>query len=433
VETWLISLILIGGLLLLLVSGLEIAVSMGIIGSLGLWLFVKQPQQQFAYCAWEIMNSFVLTAMPLFIFMGAILGNTGIIAGLFKGAEKWIGGLPGGVAISVIGANAIFGAMSGSSIAAAATFSKIAFPEMEKLGYNPKLSIGSICVGGTLSVLIPPSILFIVYGAWEGASVARLFAAGLIPGIILTLLFMLTIMVLIWIDPNLAPKTSKYTMKERLYAVPPMLPFLMIIIVVLGVVFTGIMTPTESAALGAFLSLIIGAAYRKLTLSIIKKSMFDAVIITSMVAFVLLTARVLGLVFSYIGLTKALAAYMLALPVGKYIMLTAICILYLILGCFFDTISMMVLTFPFVSPIIRGLGFDPIWFGVIFVVLGEIGMITPPFGLNLFVVQGALVKYDLMVIGRASFPFIPGMLLLIVILIVFPQLALWLPNMLYTR
>lgn len=430
--TW-VSLILIGGLMVLLALGVEIAVSMGIIATVGLVVFVGQPLQQFAYSGWEIMNSFVLTAMPLFVFMGTILANTGIVGDLFRGADKWLGGLPGGIACSVISANAVFGAMSGSSVAATATFGKIAFPEMEKLGYEPKLALGSIAVAGTLSVLIPPSLLFIVYGAWEGVSVARLFAAGLIPGIILAVLLMVTVMVRVRLDPRLAPTASRPSRHERFATLPSLLPFLAVIALVFGVVFTGVMTPTESAALGAFLSLALAAARRRLTLTILRQSMDDAVKISAMVAFVLFTARVLGMVFAYLGVTKALAASMLTLPLGKYGMLAVMCLLYLVLGCFFDTFSMMVLTLPFVSPIVAGAGFDGIWFGVVFVILAEIGLVTPPFGLNLFVLNGVVPEHDVMTIAAACLPLIPVLLLLVVLLTVFPQLALWLPGVLYSH
>lgn len=430
--TW-AALILIGGLLLLLALGVEIAVSMGIIATVGLVVFVGQPLQQFAYSGWEIVNSFVLTAMPLFVFMGAILANTGIAGDLFRAADKWLGGLPGGIACSVIGANAVFGAMSGSSVAATATFGKIAFPEMEKLGYEPKLALGSIAVAGTLSVLIPPSLLFIVYGAWEGVSVARLFAAGLIPGIVLAVLLMVTVMVRVRLNPRLAPTASTPSRHERFATLPSLLPFLAIIALVLGVVFTGVMTPTESAALGAFLSIVLAAVRRRLSLTILRQSMEDAVKISAMVAFVLFTARVLGMVFAYLGVTKALAAGMLTLPLDKYGMLAVICLLYLVLGSFFDTFSMMVLTLPFVSPIVAGSGFDAIWFGVVFVILAEIGLVTPPFGLNLFVLNGAVPKHDVMTIAAACLPLLPALLLLVVLLTLFPQLALWLPEVLYSH
>ncbi len=427
----LMSLILIGGLILLLAIGMEIAIAIGIMATLGLVLFVDQPLSQFAFSAFGIMNSFILTAIPLFIFMGTILANTGVIRGLFSGADKWLGNLPGGVACSVIGANAIFGAMSGSSLAATATFGKIAYPDMEKLGYNPRLALGSIVVGGTLSVLIPPSFVLIVYGGWQDVSVPRLFAGGLIPGIILALLLMLTVMVLVKLNPGLAPKPPKFTWGERLSAIKGVLPFVAVIVLVLGVIFGGIMTPTESAAMGAFLSIVLAVGYRKMSFTALKESMWTSIKITARIAFLLFTARVLGQVFQYIGLTGVFQSFMLELPLGKYGIFAIICIMYLILGMFLDTLSILVLTLPFVGPLISGLGFSPVWFGIVFVVLAEIGLVTPPFGLNLFVLQGAVPKHDVMTIALGALPFLIPLLLMIVILTVFPELVLWLPGIMF--
>lgn len=427
----LMSLILVGGLLFLLAIGLEIYVAMGIIASLGLLLFVGQPLQQFAFTAWSSMNSFTLTCMPLFIFMGAIFQYTGVVRPLFLSTSKWLARLPGGLFVSVLGANALFGAMSGSSVAAAATFGKIVFPDMERLGYNPRMSLGAIAMGGTLSVLIPPSIIFVLYGVWQEVSIARLFAAGMIPGIILAALLMLTIIVLVKLNPRLAPEPPKSTWGEKLHALIDILPFLAVILVVLGVIFMGIMTPTEAAAMGAFASIVLALAYRRMTFIALKESMLTAVKVTSMLAVIMMSAQVLAQVFQYVGLTAAMAEFMYQLPFGKYGIMAVLCVMYLILGMFFDSFSMMLLTLPFVTPIIIGLGFDLIWFGVLYVVLAEIGLVTPPFGLNLFVLKSVVPQYDIMVIARGALPFLVPILLVIALLIAFPQLALWLPSVLY--
>jgi tripartite ATP-independent transporter DctM subunit len=425
------SLILIGGLLFLLAIGTEIYVAMGVMASFGLMFFLNQPLRQFSFSAFDIMNSFILTCQPLFIFMGTIFSATGIVQRLFIGADRMIAGLPGGVACSVLAANGIFGAISGSSVAAAATFGKIAFPEMERLGYNPKLALGSLAMGGTLSVLIPPSLLFIVYGSWQNVSVARLFAAGMIPGIVLTILLMLTVVVMVLINPSLAPRASEVSFRERVKALVDILPFLGVIVAVLGVIFAGIMTPTEAAALGCVLGIILAVAYRSMSFAALKESMWTAVKVNGMIAFVLFTARVLAQVFNHIGLTGAFSSLMLGLPLGKWGIFAAICVMYLVLGCFFDSMSMMVLTLPFVGPLLTKLGFDAIWFGVIFVILAEIGLVTPPFGLNLFVLHGVIPKYDLLTIAVSALPFLVPALLLIVVLVFLPQLALWLPGVIY--
>ncbi len=428
------SFTLLGGMVLLLALGVEIAPAMGIVAGMGLIFFVHQPMDYFARAAFEIMNSFTFTAIPLFVFMGTIYATTGIVGGLFRGAEKIFGTLPGSLASAMIVANAIFGAISGSSLAAAATFGRICFPEMEKAGYDPKMSLGAIAISGTLSVLIPPSLIMIVYGGWQDVSVARLFAGGVVPGILLASFFVITVTILVLRNPRLAPKTVReFSLKEKLTAIWDLLPFIVVITLVLGTTFTGIMTPTESASLGAFLSIVLAFLFRQMTYRALKESMLSAVNISAMIAFVLFTARMLGQVFQYIGLTEATAALMTNLDLNRYTVLMIICVLYIALGCFFDSLSMLVLTLPFVAPIIKSLGFDFIWFGVLYVVLTEIGLVTPPFGLNLFVLKGVVPKYEITFIFAGTTPFLIPTFLLIVLMILFPDLVLWFPNWIYAR
>ncbi len=425
------SFILLGGLVFLLAFGVEIAAAMGIMAGIGLLLFVNQPLDYFAVAAFHMMNSFTFTAIPLFVFMGAIFANTGTVGSLFRGAQKIVGNLPGSIASAVITANAVFGAMSGSSLAATATFGKICFPEMERLGYNHRLALGSIAIAGTLSVLIPPSIILIAYGGYQDVSVGRLFAGGMIPGIILALFLIATVTVQVKLNPSLAPIAPGFSIRERLTAFVDIAPFVGVIVLVLGTIFGGIMTPTEASALGAFLSIVLALAYRRMSFRALKESMWTAVSITAMIAFVLFTARMLGQVFQYIGLTEAFSAFMLGLPFGKYGIFAVICVMYIVLGCFFDSISMLVLTLPFIAPIIQSLGFHFVWFGVVYVVLAEIGLVTPPFGLNLFVLKGVVPKYEITTIFWGALPFLIPTVILIVLLVAFPQLVLWFPSVLY--
>ena len=428
------SFILLGGLFFLLAFGIEIGPAMGIVAGVGLLFFVHQPLDYFTRAAFEIMNSFTLTAIPLFIFMGTLYSTTGTVRALFVGGEKILGNLPGSLASAMIIANAIFGAISGSSIAATATFGRICFPEMEKAGYDSKLSLGAIAISGTLSVLIPPSLIMIVYGAWQDVSVARLFAGGVIPGLILSIFFIITVTILVIRNPKLAPRTTTdLTTREKLTAFWDLLPFAAVITLVLGSTFSGIMTPTESAALGAFLGIVLALFYRQMSFRALKESMLTAVNISAMIAFVLFAARMLGQVFQYIGLTEAVAEFMLGLPIGKYSIYAVICIMYIILGCFFDSFSMLVLTLPFVGPIMKNLGFDFVWFGIAYVVLAEIGLVTPPFGLNLFVLKGVVPKYEITYIFAGTVPFLIPTAILLVLLVLFPELVLWLPNLLYSK
>jgi tripartite ATP-independent transporter DctM subunit len=271
----------------------------------------------------------------------------------------------------------------------------------------------------------------IVYAGWQDVSVARLFAGGMIPGIILAAFLVLTVTIMVIRNRDLAPAVATFTMKERGRAVLDLLPYLGIIILVLGTIFGGVMTPTEAAALGAFLSLVMAIIYRLLTLRAFLDSMWTAVTITSMIAFVLFTARMLGQVFQFIGLTEAFSDFMMDLPLSKNALLFVICVMYIILGCFFDALSMLVLTLPFVAPIINDLGFDKIWFGVLYVVLAEIGLVTPPYGLNLFVLNGVVPEYEITTIFMGTMPLLIPTILLVLLLAIFPNIVLWLPSVLY--
>ncbi len=426
---WL-TVLLIGGLLILLGLGVEIAVGMGIIAAVSL-LILDKPLIQIVWSAWESLNSFTLLAMPLFIFMGSVFSGSGAVQALFGALDKWIGFLPGGLASVVIAANAVFGAISGSSVAAAATFSLIAYPEMEKRHYSPILSIGSIAVGGTLSVLVPPSLILIVYGSWENQSVARLFAAAMVPGIILSLLLLITVIIWVKINPALAPRPPRFNWKDRILSIKQLLPWLAVVITVMGSIFGGLMTPTEAAALGAVLALVVAWGYGNLTYKIVKDSFLTAVRVTAMIGFIIFAARLLSFGFQDMGVTERMSSYILGLGLGKYGIMLFLVVLYLILGMFFDSMAMMLLTLPFVMPVLNNLGYDPIWWGVTFVVLAEIGLITPPFGLNLFTIHGVLPKFSVVFIAKSSMPLLGTMLLMVWILIFFPRLALWLPKVLY--
>ncbi len=426
-----VTALIMGGLLVLLALGVEIGVAMGAVATAGLVFAVDKPLVQMSWTAWESLNSFTLLAMPLFIFMGAVFSGSGAVNLLFAALEKWLGWLPGGLASVVIAANGVFGAISGSSVAAAATFSMIAYPEMENRRYDPKLSIGAIAVGGTLSVLVPPSLILIVYGSWENVSVARLFAAAIIPGVVLMLLLMLTVIVMVKLKPGLAPKSAPVSWAERMKALVDMLPWLVVIVVVMGSIFGGLMTPTEASALGAIMAMGIAWYYNALSYAMVRDGLFSAVKVTAMIAFIIFAARLLSFVLQDLGATAKVSSAVLDMGIGKYGTMLAIVVLYLVLGMFFDSMAMMLLTLSFVMPVIAKLGYDPVWWGVTFVLLAEIGLVTPPFGLNLFTIHGVLPKFSVMFIARSSLPFLAVMILMVWILIFFPELALWLPRRLY--
>jgi len=410
---------------------MEVAIAFGVVGGLSLLFLLGQSQLQIASSAWSTANVVEFTAAPLFIFMGAILSHAGIMTNLFDAAQKWLGFLPGGMGCSVIGANAVFGAMSGSNVAAVATFGKAVYPEMERQGYLPAIGLPAIAVAGTIAVLIPPSLILIIYGGWQAVSVARLFAGGLIPGIILSIMLMLTLIILVKLNPRLAPKPLSYSWRERLTAMMGLIPWLAVIALVLGTIFGGVMTPTEAGALGAFLGIGLALYYRKMSYEVLKRSFLDAARVTSVLIFIICMAKVIVFVFQRIGIIEIVTNGIIDLEWGTYGTLAMFYVLYLFLGMFFDSISMMLLTLPFVMPVIFYLGLSPLWFGVVYVVIAEIGMITPPFGINLFILNSVVPKYDIMTIARGCVPFLVPLLLFVALLTAFPQLVLWLPRLMF--
>ena len=417
-------------LLFLLLIGLEIGWAIGVTALIGLIWYIEQPVGQIAETIWGSLNSFTLTAMPLFIFMGSILGNTGVNERLFAAIDKWFGHLPGGLAISVIAGNAIFGAMCGSAMAATATFGKFAFPVMEKKGYAPSLGLGAIATADILSPLIPPSILLIIYGSWQGISIVDLLAAGVIPGVTMMLLLMSTVIIRVKLNPVLVPLPFKYTWGDRMRAILEVLPFAAVIIGVLGAIFGGFMTPTEAAALGAFLSLILTIAYRRLTFAIVKKSLLETVKVTSFSLFIMAMATLISHVFNSAGIIPLIKEFVIGLPIGKYGILFLFFVMYFFMGMFFDSWSMLFLTFPFVMPIINSLDINLIWWGVVYVMAGGQASMTPPFGLSLAVLHGVVPWHPMETIAKGAFPFLIPIYLNILLLMLFPQLALWLPKLL---
>ena len=423
--------IIIGVMLLFLVLGTEIFAAIGAGAAVGLMLFLHQGPEHFPRSMWNWVNSFTLTAVPLFIFMGAMLAQSGVIRMLFKGADKIISFLPGGMAASSLVASGIFGAISGSSIASVAAFGTSVLPEMERLGYKPRIAIGSVVMGGTLSVLIPPSVILIAYGAYMGLSIPRLFAAGLIPGVILMFLYLITVIIIATVKPDLCPPRIKYSIKDKLTGFLDIVPAVFIMTVTLGSIFGGIMTPTEAAAMGGFLSIVLALAFRRLNLTIVKESALTAVKIAGMMMPLIFIVKIMGYVFNYLGTTEALAVFMAGLPLGKYGILVVIFSIYILLGFIMEGISIMLLSLAFVAPILELLGFHLIWFGVIMVVVNELGLVTPPFGLNLFALHAVVPKYSIFTIAWSAVPFYPAVLTLLTLCVAFPDIVMWLPFQLY--
>jgi len=423
-----IIIVALAGMVILMLAGVELAWAMGIMAVSVFVFVIGLPINQIAWSMWDAANCYTLTALPLFVFMGAIFANTGTAESLYNGFEKLFDRLPGSLACATFGAAGVFAAMSGSSTAGVATLTKIALPSMEKRGYSPMLALGSIVTGGNLAPLIPPSMLLIIYGTWQGVSIVDLFAAALIPGVILVTILILTTIIRVKLNPSLAPSPSRYSLMEKIKGLGGILPFVLVVFGVLGSLFAGIMTPTESAAMGGFLSLVLSLAYRRLTFTTLKQSLYDCVRVTSFCLF--LYAMAIGLTYSLnmLGISTQVARFILDLGLGESGTLALFLIMYTIMGMFFEPWSMLFLTFPFVMPIIAGLNINFIWWGVIYVLVGEVANATPPVGFSLFVLNSMIPRYQIETIAKASLNFIPASYLVMLLLVFVPELALWLPS-----
>jgi len=417
----------------LMAGGLWIAFSIGVgavialSGVMGLRVFDIIGMQ-----AWSNLTGFVLTAVPLFLLMGELLSGAGLIRRLYSGLAKMIAGVPGGLVQTNIAACTIFAAATGSSIVGASAMGRIAYPEMKQKGYDEELSVGSIAAGGTLGILIPPSIPLIIYGDMSNQSVGQLFMAGVIPGLVLSAIFMVFIAIKTLRQPFLVPKESIFiTTKIRLSGFIDIWPFLILVLIVLGTIYGGIATPTEAAAIGAVGSFFLGFVYREMSWRVLRQAALNTVKISSLVLLIYVSANLMAQALAYYGVSSKIGEF--ALSIGsRGLTLAAICIMYLILGCFFDALSMMLITLPFLLPALKALHFDLVWFGILLVILMEIGYLTPPVGMNLFVLQG-VTGVPLKTVVRGSFPFILLMTGFVFAIIFFPEIVVWLPSRMANR
>jgi C4-dicarboxylate transporter DctM subunit len=423
--------LLIALMFLLFAMGLEISISMGLVGVVGL-LYLKGwtvGLSVIGSIAWSNATSFSFIAVPLFVFMSGVLLHSGIGKGLFTAVARWVGFLPGGLAVASIFSCAIFAAVSGSSVATAATIGMIAIPEMERRGYARPLIIGSLAAGGTLGILIPPSIPMIIYGVMTETSVGHLYMAGIIPGVVLSLMFAVYVIGYAMIWPDSAPRVAedRGSFIDKLRSFGEVAPVAILIFVVLGSMYLGIVTPTEAAALGSVVSLVLARWYGNLTWPTLTQAFQETVRTTSMVMLIIAFAAIFSHVIALIGAPKAILGTVLTLGLPKWALFTVIFSFLLVIAYALEELSVMIILLPILFPLITGLGFDAVWFGVIMVVWLEIGFITPPVGLNLFVIQGLMPGTGAREVTIGTTPYVILMILLVVILFVFPDLALWLP------
>ncbi len=431
-DSTLLMVVLFTSLTIFLLVGQWTAFALGIVGVLIIVLSKGYiGLQGLSSVVWNNANSYILIAVPMFLLMGEVILRSGVSKFFYAGVATLLRRLPGGLLHANIVSCAIFSAVSGSSVATAASVGTVAIPELLRAGYQPRAVFGSLAAGGTLGILIPPSIVMVLYAALVEESVGRLFIAGILPGILMSAVFMLYIAVLLIRKPHIAPARDKLDLAAGVRSERPLLdvmPIVALLTGVLGGIYAGITTPTEASAVGAAGALVLAAAYRTLTWQVFRDSVMSTVKTTCMVAMIIIGAQILSTALTFSGVSRELSEWVLTLGLSKFEFFLMLVVLYVILGCFVDGISMIYMTLPVLLPIIKVVGFDLIWLGIIITILIELGQITPPVGLNLFTIHGISggAKFSEVVAG--SFPYVFLMLGVIAMLWVWPEIALWLPT-----
>ena len=416
-------------LLIFLGTGIWVALSMVGVSAIGMLLFTSRPVgDAMATTIWGTSSSWTLTALPLFVWMGEILFRTKLSENLFKGLAPWMSRLPGGlIHVNVVGC-ALFAAISGSSAATVATVGKMSIPELRKRNYPEKLLLGSLAGSGTLGLLIPPSIILIIYGVTVQESIAKLFIAGILPGIMIAIFFMFYVIGWSVLNKDSMPKTKEtFSFSQKIKDSGQLIPVIVLIAAVIGSIYVGIATATEAASLGVVGALILSFFQKSLNKETFKLSLLGATKTSCMIAFILAGSSFLSLAMGFTGLPRGLAIWIQEMNLSPYVLILVLTIFYIILGMFLDGISAVVLTMAIIEPMIRQAGFDMIWFGVFLVIVVEMAQITPPVGFNLFVLQGMANK-DMGFIARSAFPLFLLMILAVIVIIIFPDIALWLPD-----
>ncbi len=408
--------------LLMVLIGLSIPVGAAL-GVLGLTLdpmFSSLPlTRALGEISWNTNNEFLLVAIPLFILLGEILLRAGLAEKMYQAMSLWLSWLPGGLMHANIGASTLFSATSGSSVATSATVGTVAIPQIKKYGYNQSLFLGSLAAGGTLGILIPPSINLVLYGVLTNSSVPKLYLAGIIPGFLLAGLFILTIMLACLFKPEWGGKKISASWGERCRSLWNLLPPLGIFFLVVGSIYAGLATPTEAAALGVFGALVLAACYRRLTLSMLREAVEGTMKSTAMIMLIVIAAAFLNFVMAATGLNNAITEFIGGLGLAPGWMLVVLVIFYLVLGCFMETLSMLITTIPIVAPVMIGLGYDPIWLGILIIILVEAALITPPVGMNLFVVQSLRKSGSMNDVIIGTLPFVGAMFVMLLLLALF--------------
>lgn len=422
-----------GASLFLIAFGFPVAVAMALVGVVGFWLLNGLAGAGFILGSspFEAIFPYSLSVVPLFVMMGVFAARAGLSRSLFEMVNSFLGHVRGGLAVTAVGACALFGAICGSSLATVATMGRVAIPEMEKHGYDVSLSSASIAAGGTLGVLIPPSILLVIYGILTQTSIGQLFIGAILPGILGAVLYGLAIVVRVRMKPELAPPAVKAGWTKRLASLRRVWGVLLLFSLVIGGIYLGWFSPTEAAAVGAVGAFILALISGELSWSTLWESVRETAGLTGMIFFILIGASLFNYFLETTGLPSALIAGIESSGMGPTMALILILLFYIVLGCFMDAMSMILLTVPFLTPVAISLGFDMVWFGILVVTVAEIGLITPPIGMNLFVVQATQPGLTQRMVVRGILPFIIADIIRLVILVAVPALSLWLPAMMF--
>lgn len=429
-DITIISILVLAFMFLLLAAGLPIGFAMGTAGLVGTMLLidVTAALALLGQTAFETVIDYDLSVVPMFVLMGSFATGSGLSASLYKAFNVWLGHRRGGLALATIGACGAFAAICGSSLATAATMTRVALPEMRRYNYDERLATGAIAAGGTIGILIPPSVILVIYGILTESSISELFLAGFIPGILTVLTFMTTISIVTWINPSLGPRGPKAKFRDQLLAFKDVLGTLGLFLLVIGGIYRGWFSPTEAAGIGAVGALTLGVLAGRMTVKVFIDCLLDTVKTAAMIFTILIGAILFNNFLILSNITTVIGERVASLPLSPTAILIVILFIYLVLGCALDALAMILLTIPIFFPIILNLGFDPIWFGIIVVMVVELGLITPPIGMNVFVIKGMAPEVPLGSIYKGVLPFVVAQVLLIALLVAVPSLATWLPS-----
>jgi len=420
-------------LLVMIFARVPVAIATGLVGFVGYaaiegW---ERAASVMGATPFEISSAYSLSMIPLFILMGEFASASGMSGRLFSAATSLFGGSRGALAYASIGASAAFGTVCGSSVATAATMTKICIPEMQKAGYDDRLSTGAVAAGGTIGILIPPSLIFVIYAAITQQSVPELFAAGLVPGLVLTFGYLLVVAIVLVLRPSWAPRGEVQSWAKRALDILGAWEFVVIFGIAVGGIYVGWFSPTEASAVGAFLALVFGVLQGRLIASLVWRCCVDTMRTTCMIFMIVIGAMLFSYFVVQAQLPGVLISWMQQMQLSPTALILILILTYIVLGCFLEGIGLVLITVPVFLPVVMQAGFNPVWFGVIVVIVVELGMIHPPVGMNLFVIQAQAPEISILAIYKGTLPFLIAPILLLILLLVFPQIALFLPNLLY--